>query len=518
MSHELHDPGAVTMSTADAEWEAGEQDYTDAVVPQSVRRPNWKMLLTFLSMQATFGAVYVGYTARFEGLSFQQLIIAMAIATAAMSLYCVASANAGAVVGQTSAVMTRGKLGRVGSRNGSLLLVIDGMGFYLFTVLFVMSLVGGLFDVPAVKAVTVGLAVVMIVNTYFGFSGVQRFAQFVAVPVVLLWGIYATIKGLGTVDSGQLHTPLHVQSPSSILFVTGAMVGLSTWGNEADIFRYAKTRRQWNVPTIVISYAVGSFVFPIMGYCIAVLSGQSDFGPSIKYFVDVSLFGATLLGLIFFVINQWAVNDGNLYIAINGAQNLLSAVPRWQRRYTVIGLGLIAGALTLIMPSLTQTFNIVTGIGSVTVPTASTIMAVDVFLLHRLTGRRRPMHRVARWHETAAANWPAIVALIAGTGVGAFTGGLVPGTPGFQHTYIGFPALQAWVTGAVVYIIGVLITRRRRNIETVLGFPQIEDVAHGPAVAAAQGSELTVAPAPTPQSGKHGDRAHASVQPPASIS
>ncbi len=28
-------------------------------------------------------------------------------------------------------------------------------------------------------------------------------------------------------------------------------------------------------------------------------------------------------------------------------------------------------------------------------------------------------------------------------------GGLVPGTSGFGHTYIGFPAPQAWVTAAL---------------------------------------------------------------------
>ncbi len=460
-----------------SQWEATEQDFTDTVVPLSERRPNWKMLLTFLSMQATFGAAFVGYTARFEGLTITQLTIAMAIATVAMILYALASANAGAVVGQTSSVMTRGIFGRFGSRIVSVLLVIDGMGFYVFTVLFVMSLVGGLFTVPAVKAVTVAVAFIMIVNTYFGFSGVQKFAQYAAVPVVLLWGVYATIKGLTTVSSGQLATVPHVAAPSSVLFVTGAMVGLSTWGNEADIFRYAKTRPQWNVPSIVVSYAVGSFVFPIMGYCVATLANNSDFGASIKYFVSFTLFGAIFLGFLFFVINQWAVNDGNLYIAVNGAQNLLAQVPRWQRKYTVIGLGVIAGGLTLIMPSLTQTFNIVTGIGSVTVPTASTIMAVDVFLLPRWFGCRRPIHRVAGWHETAFANWPAVVALLAGTGVGAYTAGLIPGLAGFQSTYIGFPALQAWVTGAIVYLIGVAFCYKRTNVKELLGFPHLESAA-----------------------------------------
>ena len=89
------------------------------------------------------------------------------------------------------------------------------------------------------------------------------------------------------------------------------------------------------------------------------------------------------------------------------------------------------------------------------------------------------MHRVARWHETAFANWPAVVALLAGTGVGAYTAGLIPGLAGFQSTYIGFPAVQAWVTGAIVYLLGVAACYRRSNVNELLGFPHLESAAQG---------------------------------------
>src|SRR5215472_6089328 len=185
-------------------------DYTEAVVPASARRSNFRMLLTFGSMQLVFGAVLVGYTARFEGFSLGSLIIAMAIAAATMTVYCIGSANVGAVVGQTHAVTTRGIFGTIGSALVSLLLVIDGMGFYLFTVLFVITLGQALLGtIPAVSLITALLAFVMIFNNYFGFTGLQRFAQFVAVPVVALWGLYATIKSFVTVTPQQLAAVPH---------------------------------------------------------------------------------------------------------------------------------------------------------------------------------------------------------------------------------------------------------------------------------------------------------------------
>jgi purine-cytosine permease-like protein len=445
-----------------------------------------RMFLTFCSMQLVFGAVLVGYDARFQGLSLGRLIAAMAIAAVTMTVYCIGSANLGAVVGQTHAVTTRSIFGTIGSAVVSLLLVVDGMGFYLFTVLFVITLGQALIGtIAAISLITALLAFVMIFNNYFGFTGLQRFAQYVAVPVVFLWGIYATIKAFSSVSGHALSAVPHTASPVSLLVVTGAMVGLSTWGNEPDIFRYAKAGRTswWNIPTLAIAYFLGALIFPIMGYMIGTLSGQSDFSASIKYFSAFTLFGLAGLMMVVLLVNQWAVQDGNLYIAINGAQNLLSRIPRWRRQYTVLGLGLAAAALTFILPSLTKTFTIVTGIGAVTVPVASTIMAMDVFVVSRLFGLRRPLHRVASWAELAAANWPAIIALVAGTAVGAFTGGLIPGTAGFGKTYIGFPALQAWATGAVVYLIAASLAARSPRARVLLGYPHIEE---GPADQAAR--------------------------------
>jgi purine-cytosine permease-like protein len=455
-------------------------DFNEMVVPTEARRSNFRMLLTFGSMQLVFGAVLVGYDARFQGLSLGKLAIAMAIAVVAMAIYCIGSANVGSTVGMTHAVTSRSIFGRYGSILVSLLLVVDGMGFYLFTVVFMMSIAQALLGtIPALGLVTAILALVMIFNNYFGFTGLARFAMWVATPVMIVWGIYALIRALTTVTTAQLATIPHVASSTSLFVVVGAMVGLSTWGNEPDVFRYAKAGKAswWNVPTIVIAYVAGAFVFPVLGYLIAALSNQADFSASLRYFANLTVFGLGGLLLVVLFINQWAVQDGNLYIAINGAQNMLASIPRWRRQYTVVGLGLIAAGLTFILPSLSNTFTIVTGIGSVTVPVASTIMAMDVFVVPRLFGLRRPLDRVATWSELASANVPGIVALVAGTGVGLYTAGLIPFTSGYGNTYIGFPALQAWVTGAVVYLLGVAFVAKSSKVRQWLGYTHIGDAS-----------------------------------------
>src|SRR5260221_14023156 len=209
----------------------------------------------------------------------------------------------------------------------------------------------------------------MIFNNYFGFTGLQRLAHVVAAPVIAVWGIYSTIKAFTSVSGHALSAVPHASAPVSIFFVSGAMVGLSTWGNEPDIFRYAKPGRAswWNVPAIAIPYILGAFIFPIMGYLIATLSDQPDFAPSIKYFANFTLFGLAGLMMVVLLVNQWAGQGGNLYIAINGAQNLVVRIPRRRREDTGIGVGLAAAGLAVIRPSLTKTFNIATGVGAAAV-------------------------------------------------------------------------------------------------------------------------------------------------------
>ena len=69
----------------------------------------------------------------------------------------------------------------------------------------------------------------------------------------------------------------------------------------------------------------------------------------------------------------------------------------------------------------------------------------------------------------------AIIALLAGTGVGAYTAGVIPGLPGFQKDYIGFPAVQAWIIGAVVYLVLLALAARSERPSEVLGFARLTD-------------------------------------------
>ena len=447
-------------------------DYTTSVVPLDRRRSNGKMFLTFVSLQATFPTLFIGYVARAQGLSLSQLALAMGIGTAAMTAYCLGSANLGATTGQTHTLLTRTVFGRYGSQVVSLLMIIVAVGFYAFQARFLVEQLGGLLAIDNPGTWAFVIALMMMVNTLFGFKGVAGFASFVAAPIALTWGVWALIRVLTTGQGQDLLAPPTNAQTASVLVVAGLLVGANTWGNEPDLFRYAKTRPQWNIPTIVGGYLVGAFLFPITGYLYAVLANTSDFGQSINYFATVSLFGLTGLAVVFFSVNAFAGNDGNLYISVNALQNLIGAVQGWKRAYTVLLCGISGAVLTTAMGELQTSFFVMAGISAITIPTTTTIMVVDRFLVPRMLRLHRPTHRVTPWKRVGRVNWVGVLALLVATAVGTYTGGLIPGLSGFGTATIGFPAVQAWLLATALYLAGTALAKRHARWKVLLGFPR----------------------------------------------
>jgi len=434
------------------------------------------MFLIFVTLQIAMSTIYTGFLARSEGLSFDQLLVACLAGLGAMFLYGIGAANVGAVTGQALALLARTVFGRVGTTVVSILLIVMGIGWYAFQARFLAQLLGGLFTVSSVALWGAVAALLMMANNIFGFRGIATFARFVAAPILLLWGAYALIKALATMPSSQIFAAApHVAAPTTILVISGLLVGGAVWGNEPDVFRYSQGRPWWNLPALVGGYTIGIFIFPVLGYLLAELAVNTTLGAFVKNMVPFSLFGVTALAVILLVVNQFALNDGNLYEAVNALQNLIDRIRNWRRLYSVLVLGAIGAVVAASMSSLQKDFFIVAGISAIFVPCATTIVAVDVFVLPRvIKGRRRPVDRITSWSKVAVCNWLGLIALLVAVGIGSYTGGLIPGLSGFGTENIGYPALQAWAIAAVLYVLLAVLAPARHR-EVLLGYPHTFD-------------------------------------------
>lgn len=451
-------------------------DYDEAIVPASKRNSQKVMFLVWVTLQIALSVVYTGFLARSEGLTLGQLLIACVVALAAMILYGLGAANVGATSGQAMALLARTIFGRVGTSVISVLLITMGLGWYAFQARFLAQLLGGLFTGLSVTLFGAVFAVLMMANNLFGFRGVAVFARYVAAPLLLIWGAYALVKTITSIPSSTAFAAApHVTVSTTVMVIAGLLVGGAIYGNEPDVFRYSRGRPWWNLPALVGGYGIGIFIFPILGYLLAEVAGATTLGSFIKHLVPFSLFGVTALAVILFVVNQFALNDGNLYEAVNALQNLIGRLRSWRRLYSVLVLGAIAVVVAITMASLQTDFFIVAGLSAILVPCATTIFAVDVFLLPRLTKvRRRPVRHVTSWARAATCNWLGLIALVAGLAVGSYTGGLIPGLAGFGTTNIGFPALQAWAVAAFVYVLLVAVVPAHSR-EVLLGYPHAAD-------------------------------------------
>ena len=400
-----------------------DDDYTTSIVPLSKRRSQLRMGILWASLNAAISVMVAGYIARSQGLSLSQLWVAMCLAVAVTMVYGFGAANLGTRTGQTLTLLTRTIFGRVGSGFVSILLVIIGMGWYCFTTYFLVTILNVFF--PSVFASdhlglwAAALAIVMITNNLIGFTGVMGYAVYVCTPAIIFWGIYVLIRGFTLVPSGVLFSPSSSHPTITVVAISIAILGGLTWGNEPDLFRWSKPDRSYNLPSLLFGYIFAAFLFTTGGYLMAELSSATAFGATIHNIVTYGVFGSVAAAVLIFVINSVASNDGNLYEAVNALQNVLSLKRGWKRYRSVILLGVAAAAIVTQFSSLSSTFLTITGISGVFVPCATFIMVIDVFVVPRVFGLQRPVHKITSWANTGTANWIGIVALASGLVLGA---------------------------------------------------------------------------------------------------
>src|SRR5437764_2902893 len=207
------------------------------------------------------------------------------------------------------------------------------------------------------------------------------------------------------------------------------------------------------------------------------LANTSDAAAVFRYTVHFSLFGAFWLALVLATISQFAINDGNYYESVNAGQNLIGNVPGWRRIYTcvvVAGGGMFAAYL-VNYKFVNGWFDVATFL-AITVPCATTIMAVDHFLLPRWFRISRPLDEVPAWEQTRLANWPAIVALLVAVGYGAIASAILPGGLNVYDSAQNWGPipLECWLLAGVLYV-GLVAVARTADVRELLGFPHSLD-------------------------------------------
>lgn len=471
--HHLADeetPGGIAEIEAEVR-----HDYSsshDGIVPLAVRRGTWTHHVPlWITLYAGFSYMALGSELYSFGYNLHQMLQVALVSSICYLLYAMPAAYLGAYRGQTHALMGRSVFGIAGSMIVSLFVLIAPLGWVGYQSNTLALIWNGLYGWTPVLQIGIVVAVLGIVNNILGFTGISAFARWVAGPATLIWVIWMVIKGLTQTHGAVLHSHMPGVAASPLSLGIIAAIGFATYGNEPDLFRYAKPSWKAVAPPLIIGLFVGQILFPLAGWIIAARISSADFGKGIAEAVSFSLFGLTFLCFLLATATQIAVNDANYYESLNAGQNLFGGWAKWRRIYTCAIIAIGGGFMAWWVPQNSSNFFRAATWLAVSVPTATVIMYTDQLVLPHL-GINRKMDTVPAWNQVAFANWPGIIALLSGTYFGAWASGILPWQAGSPYPGWGVVPFEAWLLAGVLYLILSAIVAKMPSATRILGFPE----------------------------------------------
>ncbi|MEI7779660.1 MAG: cytosine permease [Actinomycetes bacterium] len=446
----------------------------DGIVPLSVRRGTWSHHVPlWVTLYAGFSYMALGSELYSFGYKLSQMLTVVLVSTVCYLAYSIPAAYLGAVKGQTHALMGRSVFGLTGSMIVSVFVLVAPLGWVGYQANTLAIMWNSLFNWTPVLWLGVAIAVLGITNNVLGFTGITAFARWIAAPVTVVWVLWMVIKAFATTDSAVLHSSMPGTPVSPLTLGIIAALGFATYGNEPDLFRYAKPQMKATVPPLFFGLLVGQILFPLAGWILAARVQSPDFGKGFSEAVTFSLFGFSFLAFLLATATQVAVNDANYYESLNAGQNLFGGWAKWRRFYTCIVIAIGGGFMAWWVPQNSANFFRVTTWLAVSIPTATVIMYMDQLLLPKIfKGYDRNMSKVPAWDQVAKGNWPGIVSLLVAVCFGAYGSGVFPGQSGYPLDGWGIVPVEAWIIAAVLYTILVGLTWRLPNGKAILGFPK----------------------------------------------
>jgi purine-cytosine permease-like protein len=445
--------------------EALTYDLAYDIVPESARRSPLSMGLLWLATQTTFSGMFIGFSAQQSGQSLAQLLEGCGIGTLCICIYGILAGYLGAVTGQMQPFLTRAVFGKFGSIIVSIFLIVMGSGWYSFQAVYTGQLFQGVFGwTISTTILAVILTVLMGTNNLIGFKGIGIFGRFVA-PFVFFIAVYSLYQAFATTPQSVIWAAPKIADTTSVIATATLIIGAGVYGNEPDVWRFS--RREFGAVAVPMfcAYLLGLFLFPIAGWVMALTSTGSTPTQQAQVIVHY-LFGSAGFAALIIFFSQFALNDMNLYESINAMTNVFN-----MKRYYSIAILLIGGiALSVWMATAASenVFFIVAGIGASTVPTATTLMVVDILLLPKVFGIKRDLSSVLGWRDLESTNWLGIAALLVGVVVAIVLS--IPGNviPNFGLS-IGLAPFEGWAAAVVLYLVLIAAVRGNANFHWTIG-------------------------------------------------
>jgi len=415
-------------------------DFEQGAVNQESRRGFWSMMVVMLGFTFFSASMWAGGTLG-AGMDFAGFFWAVMAGNLILGAYCGMLAFIAARTGSSIHILSRYSFGLKGSYLPSFLLGITqvgwfGVGVAMFSIPVQKWLISmgyeGADSQNTLWIITIIAGLLMTSTAYFGIKSLT-ILSYVAVPAIIILGVYSCIRALGTdfpvenvpgaSQSGWATMLTHTPSPETMIGAAGAIaisIGSFISGGSCtpDFVRFAKNTKI-AVITTVIAFFLGNSLMFFFG-AVGTMTYQVNDISEVLFKQGLLVWAIIALGL-----NIWTTNDNAIYTSGLGFSNI-TGIPK---RYTVLFNGIL-GTLAAIW--LYNNFCGYLNILNIFIPPVGAVVIAD-FCVRRLGKYKDP--KDAKF-ETI--HWPGIVAWLAGSAV-AFVN-------------VGLRAINGMATAAVVYL------------------------------------------------------------------
>ncbi len=337
--------------------------------------------------------------------SFTTLLIFAVLGFLIQSVLMCLNGIAGSDQGLPVAVLLSKSFGEKGARFvGSLVIALNVTGSFALQTTFC----AGAFNAALLSAWGIEVpfwisaiiwGAVMLYTAIRGFGG-MKWLNYIAMPLLLVVSIYATITSLSNYGGFSALFAYQPSNPGDLMSVLSLLIGLIAGASVicADITRHAKSRS-----ATVISTATGFFptavIFLAFGAIMGLGAGTGDIT---QVFVGMSL---PVIGLVAMILATWTTNVTNGYSAGIALTRMFgfSEDRRW------IGT-LIAGVIGITVAVAGITVDSLYGFMSTITPPIAGVMVADYWIDGR--GKKE------NWGIREGLNWTGIAAAVCGAVIG----------------------------------------------------------------------------------------------------
>jgi len=404
------------------------------------RRGPITMGLLWITMATGFPTVLVGFEWFRLGITLPQVVVCSVVGIVVLLAYTIPTVNLAAATGKGYGLLNESVFGKGVSALINAVLILMFIGFYGLAALFMAEGINSLFGFTIPLAfLAAGLAILMALNNFFGFSGVANFARFFAAPVIIVWVGYTFFRIVPACPHAALAESVQHNFNFALTTISTFVIGYGIWGNESDYWKYAKPKTLHSAVPLAIAFAIGELLFPMTGWMVARVTHITDSTAATNFMSSYSFGGIAIFGAIVFFAAYFACNDSCLF----GSSSALEVLTKWRHKTSVAVLALLGAACAYALAyfGAVKALELIVSINCVLLPTPSVIVLVESIIAKRFS-------------NTGYCALPPYVsgttALLAGWAVGVATSGAIPGTSLLQ---VGIPCLQGWIAAAALFAV-----------------------------------------------------------------